>query len=157
MNAMPSPHPQRFPARQRRAILNKLHTKLGARKRCLSLQQIADFINDEIPGWAARVAPTQHTPSAKYKGSRLAWRGKTQHGKTLSVLIGDRLLFSHNSTEPYQTNSYALQELLNSLGCGHGTTKHASEELRHYAWFNPYGEPKDVIARRFRARGKASK
>ena len=138
----------KIPARQRRKILTALHKELEGRSRCLTFKQMADFVNEHVPGWNAVVSGSYYRPERKLF-ARISWFGKERKGNKLAIVDGrGNVILEQDTTSPYHRNSYTLQEILSHMGCGSGTTKVASEELDRYEWFNPYGLPKTYRRRR---------
>lgn len=146
--------PPSLATHRRRAVLKKLHAQLAGRKRCLSMPQLAAFVNEHIPEWSAHISSTSHTPRRKAQGARYYhWEGKQRDGYKLSIWTRDRLpdastptatrrVLEHDTTDSHHRNSFTLREILSAMGCGQRRSRHPDAELKRYDWYNPFGMSK---------------
>lgn len=69
------------------------------------LSTIAKYINENWPGFTAKVEKSWASTDRKIKGSRLRWPGKGRTGNRLTVLdpSGTKVL-DHNAAETYRSN-----------------------------------------------------
>jgi len=136
--------------RARRKILGKLHEQLAGRRRCLTFDQMAAFVNEHVPGWTAEVKEANYTPEQKLFAS-VSWFGRTQTGKKLTITDAKGVaILEGNTTDPYHRNSYTLMQILSEMGCGTGRTPSTDDELNRYDWYNPFGLPTSRTRRRRR-------
>ena len=127
-----------IPPRARRKVLNALHAVLDGRSRCLTFKQMADFVNEHVPGWTAKVSTTSYTPQRKMF-AHVSWFGREQQGSKLEITDKKGTVIESNTTDAYHRNSYTLMRILDEMGTGSGSTASTQDELGRYGWYNPFG------------------
>ncbi len=90
----------------------------------VTIKQMAQFINENMPSLKAEVSEGYHSGDSHISGTRLRNEGKDYYGNRLIVTdttkkLGERgyELLDHNSVEPYRTNQEIAQFIMGRIKC----------------------------------------